>query len=178
MSFTDYIENIFTQLESIPDNLTKIAEYTMFIENNGYDPDLQTITATKCDVVSAYFRRRFIIATIMCVSNIQFSSSTDAINTLQGVSKFVNAEITYSFDNDEDDVGYIFTRMLGQLTSYISNISADLPNITTVNFKTSLPACVIAYQYYQDSTRDTEIISRNNPVIGSAMQTTLELLQY
>lgn len=176
--FTDNIENIINSLQTIPNNQKKINALMDLTGSFGYDNITGTVQTTRQDVIFSYFRRSVLLALFDCVSNITFASSDDAISTIKQVARITNAEIVYSFDNSDDDIGYVFTRCLSQLTAYISKVSADLPNVVTETFGTSLPACVIAYQYYQDATRDDEIISRNNPIMPAALSTTVELLQY
>lgn len=178
MSFTDNIDNLFEYFSTIPDNETKVSSYISLIEDFGFDNSIGKITSTPNDVVYSYFRQRTLIALIRCISNIQYVSSSDAIEIMTQVKRLIDAEIKYCFDNSFQDVGYIFNQYLAQLSNYIANVSAKLPSIITAQLKSYLPACVIAHQYYQDATRDDEIIQRNNPEIGSSVGLEIELLQY
>ncbi|WP_144880547.1 hypothetical protein [Gluconacetobacter diazotrophicus] len=178
MSFTDYIEDIFTTLENVPYNNNKMEAFISYIGNTGYDSSLGSVQPTENDVVYAYFRQRTCLALIDCLQNMSFTSATDAKSALQICAKIINAEIHYCYDSGDSQSGQILSSYLASLTSFITQESAQLPDVINISLNDNLPACVIAYQYYGDATRDDELIQRNNPICGASMPTNIEMLRF
>ena len=74
----------------------------------------------------------------------------------------------------EDEAYNALATLRADLATHLSSTSASLPRLVTFTPARSLPALVIAQQLYGDSTRDTEIIDRNdvrNPCLVPASVT-------
>ncbi len=93
-----------------------------------------------------------------------YNNSNDALSDRDGVDVLVQEQLLILADNFDDD---IYTALLDAsvgMNEDLTNRALALPAIRYITTKDCLPALVLAYMQYEDASRDTDIITRNNIV--------------
>lgn len=65
-------------------------------------------------------------------------------------------------DNTSDDVFQAMQSLRTEVVRGVPPESASLPNLATVTPQVTAPALVLAYDLYEDATRESEIVARNS----------------
>lgn len=153
------------------DPLTQVNVLFSIIEKNGYSTQFNQIETS--DFTQSVIRRLCLITIGQTIPNCEFTSSNDADALKDKITNAFDAELLQITD----------TTLFSYLNNLLSEIQNDLttrgyalPDLITYTTKSNLPACVVCQDYYQDSTRDDEIILRNVPVHPLFMSETLEIL--
>lgn len=163
-------DTLSTALEFYTDPLLQIQFLLKIIEKYGYNTDLKQITTSKTGYDQVRFYALVLIGSV--VSSISFQSSTDSQQVAEQLNDIYEAE--YEFRTDLSVCEYL-TELQAETVGIILEEGYGLPQLVTYTTKTTQPACVIAQTLYQDSTREQEIILRNNQNIKNPLFMPLEL---
>lgn len=114
--------------------------------------------ATNQSAMIAFFRGSSVIEACRAVAGIPFSSYGAAVAIRDEISDALDALADVA-----NDITYgALTDLRAEVVRHLTEASADLPRVITYTPARALPALVIAQRLYGDSTRDTDIIERNN----------------
>jgi prophage DNA circulation protein len=100
-------------------------------------------------------------------SIISFPSRQEALRIRDDVDSYVRPQLVTLADRGEDQPYLALSKVRVGMIKDINTRAATLKNIKYIHTADSVPALVLAYAHYEDSTQDEEIIKRNairNPV--------------
>lgn len=168
----DQIWNVLLSAVSVfNDPTTQVNVLFSIIEKNGYNTSYNTIENS--DFTQTVIRNLCLIMIGQTIPDCEFTSSDDAKALQDKATKVFDCEIANTTN----------TNLFSYLNSLLAEIQNDLttrgyalPDLITYTTKSNLPACVVCQDYYQDATRDDEIILRNVPEHPLFMPDTLEIL--
>ncbi|GAA09865.1 hypothetical protein ATPR_2869 [Acetobacter tropicalis NBRC 101654] len=163
-------DTLSTALEFYTDPLLQIQFLLKIIEQYGYNTDLKQITKSQTGYDQVRFWALVLIGSV--VSSISFQSSTDSESIANKLNDIYEAE--YEFRTDISVCEYL-TELQAETVGIILNEGYGLPQLVTYTTKITQPSCVISQVLYSDSTREQEIILRNNDRIRHPLFMPLEL---
>jgi prophage DNA circulation protein len=123
----------------------------------------QTTTDTRKKVeanrlaLDSYFHQLALIQFSKIAPFQSFDSISDAEIIRDKLGGYLDAEA----ESASDDIYYVLTAIRADLMRAIPDQSARLPNIVTKTLAETTPAVVLAYRFYADAERDSEIVARN-----------------
>ena len=169
----DILTALQTMLEFYTDPLLQVQALLKIIGEYGYSEELRQITNSQTTYSTVRFYSLVLIG--QCVGNITFISSTDSKMIVTQLNNIFEAE--YEYQTDMEIFDYL-SELQAQTCSYVLSQGFGLPQLIEYSPKTTLPACVIAQNLYQDGSRSDEIIQRNNSNVRHPlfMPLTLEVL--
>ena len=110
------------------------------------------------DALNNFMQEQAIINSVETVIENNFDSFQDADNE----KDFILDNFDRIIENNNDDELYVSLSNLRAI--FISNFpldGEDLPNIVKIKTTSTIPSLVLAYQYYGDARRESEIVKRN-----------------
>lgn len=106
----------------------------------------------------------------------QPTSQTDAVTIRNQMAKIMDNEayVVAGFFDDADysAINAVRVAMVLDLNTRGSVLEPE----TTYSFNSNLPALVVAYQLYQDTTREADLVARNNPINPALMPLSVQAL--
>ncbi|MBS0984566.1 hypothetical protein M2305_003277 [Gluconobacter cerinus] len=153
----DVLTALQNMLEFSTAPLLKLQALIKIIEQYGYNSELKQVTNSNSDYAVVRFYALVLIGSV--VSDIEFQSSTDSRNIADQLNDIYESE--YDFQTDMSVFEYL-SELQAQTVNIILSDGYGLPTLTSYTSKSSMPACSIAQQLYQDGSRTDEIIIRNN----------------
>lgn len=166
MSFYDDVNSIFSNIVAMFVNPQDRLNFLCGLMTSfGYDTSFQSIDSVGEPNTNAYFRQNCLIYIAQSAGQINFQTITDAQSCVALISPMFEAEITYLFNNSFFDLGETFNDIKSKTILTINQQTEDLPYIVSLTTKISIAPCITAYIQYEDSSRDMEIIYRNNSSI-------------
>lgn len=157
-------DTLSTAIEFYTDPLLKIQFLLKIVEEYGYSDTLKQIVSSKVGYDQVRFYSLVLIGSV--VSNIQFQSSTDSQELANTLNNIFEAE--YEFRTDMLVCEYLL-ELQSEIVAIVLNEGYGLPELVTYETKITQPACVISQVLYSDSSREEEIILRNNENIKHPM---------
>jgi prophage DNA circulation protein len=144
-------------------------------------PQANTATSVainyNCKLVEQLFKQCSVIQASVASTYINYASYGDAQNVWNQIISIFNTQIAAASDIGNND-GYNILR--NAKADFVADIKARAPSLSKVTYKNisiPTPGLVIAYDMYEDITREDEIIARNNISNPSLIiNTNLELL--
>lgn len=121
-----------------------------------------------------------LIQMIAAISNITFTSRTDALNTSSQVVALMNPKLTYLADNGFTESFMALGNAKVAMVNDIKARAGTLKNIIYVQVQQSIPALVFAYMKYGDSNQVSDVLTRNSVIQNPGFvpaNTDLEVLQ-
>ncbi|ARW49490.1 hypothetical protein [Acetobacter pasteurianus] len=163
MATSDDIQNIFNSFISIFQNpLDRVNALITVFGNLGYDEATKAITTTQDDKSAVIFRCYCLSYIAYTVPNIDFTSSSDALNLLDQINDIFEAQL--KDDNISGDTFSWLSRLKTKITTDISTRGSVLPQINQFTCE-MLPLPVISQYLYQTGARSDEILIRNNNTV-------------
>ena len=104
------------------------------------------------------------------------TSQNDASNLRLSVGELFDNEMVTQATNFCDTYYNDLNNVRLAVIQYLAQTGNALAPIGTFTFGTSLPSLVLAYQLYQDSTMNDDLVARNVPIDPGFMQLTVECL--
>jgi prophage DNA circulation protein len=126
--------------------------------------------------VSALLRRAAIGALGRAVATYTPSSYNDAISVMTTATTAIDNEILVAGDNGDDNTYFALRALRQAIVVGLKQAGANLSQLATFNFSTTLPSLVLAQRLYQDATRDDQLISQVNPVHPAFMPLNFQAL--
>ena len=115
-------------------------------------------------VVADILRRAAAVGLAQASSAYQPSSQNDAATLLGSVVGILDNEITIAGDEGLDETFYALTALRIAVAQDLSSRGAVLPSLQTFTTNVTMPALVLAYQYYDDITRTDQLIASADAV--------------
>ncbi len=125
---------------------------------------------------AALFRRSALTGVAQACSTYQPSSYDDASTLIESVTTLLDAEIETAGDA-EDDASFSALRDLrNAVVTDLQTRGGDLAPLTTMMFKGTMPALVLAHRIYDDATRVDQLVQQVQPVHPLFMPMTFQAL--
>jgi hypothetical protein len=110
------------------------------------------------------------------VSNYLPKSQIDALAVRNGVIGLIDREMMLSASTFKDLYYNSLNMLRRQIAQYLNLTGSQIEPIIKYTFPKPLPSLVLAYRLYQDTTREPELVARNDPTDPSYMPVTVEAL--
>ena len=120
--------------------------------------------------------RRALISLARATASYAPRSYDDAVAIRDQVCGLLDAEIVYAADNGDTQAYLSLRRLRAAVVQDLNTRGAQLPRLMTVTRARPLPALVLAYELYQDTTRADELITRVNPPHPAYFPTSFQAL--
>ncbi len=159
------------------------AQAKVFEYGNGFKTISET-TPTKAqkaanqEIMVSLVRSIALSQIAVSVAAMEFPSKQDAMAQRDAVVEKFEQEIDRAGDTGEDDIYQALEDLQGAMVREVNQRAIALPNLRTIKLQDFVPALVLAYRLYKDSSRDQEIVDRNrirNPLFVPA-NTDIEVL--
>ena len=115
------------------------------------------IEAKQQDILINTLTNLSILTKVRAVTNIEFKSYDEAITKRDEILKEIG-----KLPTDNIDIYESISRVKTDLINDINIRAPELSRIIKKRYNNTKPALVIAYDFYKDSARNSEIINRNN----------------
>lgn len=92
-------------------------------------------------------------------SDLPLESASSAVETLSTLGELADQILVDT--ETSDDLFTAMSDLRAALDAHLASLSASLPQVQTYTPPASMPALLIAFQLYNDPTRDLEIVGRN-----------------
>jgi prophage DNA circulation protein len=110
------------------------------------------------------------------VSDYSPNSQQDAFELRQRVATLIDREMTLATMGFKDNYYEGMSQLRVTLVLFLNNIAINLPPSEQYSFNANLPAVVLAYRLYQDTTLEADLVARNIPVDPGFMSLQIEAL--
>lgn len=154
------LDTIFDNITGVyPDPVQRISILQKLFSQCGYDLTTQSLTSTDDDQSNSILRIYILAYIANTIPYISFTSSSDALVLVSQLKPLFEATF-----NDQLLNGDIFSwlnRIYQKSIADISSRGSQLPQINTF-YSDMMPLPVIAQYLYQDGSRSSEILLRNN----------------
>ena len=107
-----------------------------------------------------------LISIVNSVSQMDFSSRQDAINTMNNIEALIAPKLLELANNANDDAYNALNNARVAMILDIRARSATLKDVIYIKNNYPIPALVLAYKQYQDATQEADIIARNSSIIN------------
>lgn len=131
-------------------------------------------TASRC--TAALCRRAALISLANGCAVYQPSSYNDAENLKSQVTRLFDREATIAADAGDSATYQMLCSLGAAVAQDLDARGAMLPMLATFTTGVSMPAPVLAYRFYGDSTRTDDLIARVDPPHPAFMPVTFEAL--
>lgn len=128
-----------------------------FTELSTLTPTLRT-TANNRDAIVVVFKSVAVIQAARVAATMPISSATLAISTRNELFEAIDELL----EDANDTVYGALVDLRAAISRHFTQVSEQLPQVSTFTPKKTLPALVIAQMVHGDAKRDAEIIDRNN----------------
>lgn len=105
-----------------------------------------------------------------------FPSRREAISARANAVEYFQAELDRTFGAEDAELAQALETLRGTLLDYLTRAVIDLAPVVVVEASRKLPALAWAWALYQDPTRATELVSRNNAIMPTFMPLSFEAL--
>jgi prophage DNA circulation protein len=109
-------------------------------------------------------------------ASFQPASQDDAESARDGVVAVISREEVTAADEGANAVYQALRALRVAVTQDLGERGAQLPEMASVTFATSLPSFVLASRLYRDSTRADELVAEANPIHPGFMPLTFQAL--
>lgn len=134
-----------------------LAQYEPNIDING-SGRIATAISNAVESITAFVRRTAILASTRFACAAQYSTKTDALEAM----KFVNDALVQERDAAEDSRLYdAIDSVMASAIMVLRKAGMDAPGVKSVSLTRSLPAPVIAAEYYGSLNKLNSLIERN-----------------
>lgn len=143
-----------------------------------YQSPVGTSTATQAifDGTSSAARKGALMSIALAVGNYQPSDVQDVNDILAWIVPLFDDEILYAAD--QGDIA-TYNALIALRATIVTNLQvrgSQLPELVTINEPSNLPSVVVAYQLYQDATRNAEVLQRVDPIHPLFMPLSFQVL--
>ncbi|WP_244807986.1 DNA circularization protein [Caballeronia zhejiangensis] len=149
----------------------------------GYEPSgattastIGTAMATMQSACSDLFRRSTIASIAVAASNYEPTSSDDAARVRSQVLDLIDAEMTVSGDQGDDETYEALRSLRQAVVSDLNQRGASLPAMRTFAFATPLPSLTLANRIYRDASRADDLVAQADPVHPAFFPTSFKAL--
>lgn len=104
------------------------------------------------------------------------NSQQDAFNLRKRVASLIDSEMTLATKGFKDNYYQGMSKVRIVVIEYLNNAAIILPPAEQYTFQSNLPAVVLAYRLYQDTTLEADIVARNIPADPGFMSLQIEAL--
>jgi prophage DNA circulation protein len=163
------------------DPQTAIDEYLKIANTDAEHVNEKTPTDVKQNIqtkiVENYLKQNAIIQACIASTYINFKSYDEAIQIWDKINVKLDALIEIAGNGASDGSYKVLKDVKASFVEDIKTRAPDLTHVIYKNVRTATPALVIAYEHYDDISREQEIIDRNKIIHpGFIMADRLELL--
>ena len=136
------------------------ASATSFLGDVPRDTEARKQETINAEATSALIRRSSMAAAARNLADRTFVSVSEANDAMVAFADMVDVEVER--DNVSDDEYTAARDLTAKVVADLSARLGGLPRVLTVTLPSAKPAVVLAYELYQDVSRDSEIASRND----------------
>lgn len=140
------------------------------------DSDLGIAKNVAQEATSALIRRAAIAAIARVSADYAPASHDQAIDTMNGVVGYIDAEILIAGDAGDDESYNALRDLRGGIVTAFTTSGATLPRLETFSFKAPMPSLVMVNRLYQDPARERELIEQANPIHPAFMPVSVKAL--
>ncbi|MEN3168774.1 hypothetical protein [Gluconobacter sp. OJB] len=154
------LNTIFENISNVyPDPIQRISILQKMFSTCGYDSSTQSLTATDDDQSNSVLRIYILAYIANTIPYITFTSSSDALILVSQLKPLFEASFNDQLLNS--DIFSWLNRIYQKSIADISSRGSQLPQINSF-YSDMMPLPVIAQYLYQDGSRTSEILLRNN----------------
>lgn len=154
------MDEVFQSLISLYSNpIDRINVLIKVFQNSGYNTTTKTLMNTQDDDTASLLRLYALSYLSYTIPNIEFSSSSEAMDLIRSIRPLFEAELTDK--NINGDTFSWLSRIYNKCIADISTRGSQLPQITAF-YCNNLPIPVVSQYLYLDGSRSDEILIRNN----------------
>jgi len=124
--------------------------------------------------VAAFVRRTSLLYYARAITRVKYESRREAISVRSEISRTFAIEMA---DIEDTEVERALTKARDAALDFMARAGAELPAVLQLEFKSSLPAAVIATFLYNDCTRDRELVERNEATHPLVMPPIIEAIK-
>lgn len=152
--------------------LSQLASYQGQPISSAYSTTQSTIN----DTVAAACRRAALFSLAVATSKYQLTTTEDVLALIDLIVPLYQAEIEYAADANDGATYNALIILLAAIVADLQARGANLPSIVTITNLVNYPAFVVAYNLYQDATRETQVIALADPIHPLFMALSFEAL--
>jgi len=165
-TLTSDMLDLFAQIKNIVTAPKAALDIVRGLFNYGDDLDAlppstattRAVQANNREALTQFVQQAALLTAVQAVADIDFDGSDDALAVRDELMAVFDAQCDAA-DSDES-----YTALVDMRTTFISDIeqrAAQLDKLIRLTLPVSLPALVLAYELYDDATREADIVARN-----------------
>lgn len=142
----------------------RLQAYSKFFGYSG-DPILGAVTPTRTierrnqDAYDAFIRQVAVANAANQVSEIEFESTDDALETREQLREEIDDIL---LTTDDDTVYAAFEDLQAAVVNLLPDLDSDLPNLQTIQIQNTQPSLVVAYDLFESAEVESDLVTRNN----------------
>lgn len=109
------------------------------------------------EAFNSFMKEQAVIGALENVIDVPFDNLDDIESNKEAILDVIDSLL----ETNDDDFYISFTEMKSVFIENFPDPSVSLPQISEITLSATLPSLIVAYQLYGDSTRESEIVSRN-----------------
>lgn len=155
------VPDLFTKVKPGYDALRKLLDFTSTLRDIPATTATRRQQQTNRDSQVGLITQTALAEMARTTADLEFDSYEDAVNHRNDVADNIDAEVLRLGDTDEDELVFALETLRSTVILDLTERAASLVRLKNIQIQATLPALTVAYDLYEDSERDTEIIARN-----------------